>query len=634
MSTHNPDISHIHGTSHADAAPGSRKLSRDTVTMVGDLLPLLDFASVMLAAYFAAMIFDFWLPAGAAAPLVNGIGMTALGMAMLAPMILCDRAFIRYASDAQTAAMLRCYLLRFVLFVAVLLAIGTFTRMLVGLPMTLLLVWATAIFVITASTRALMVGALRRLERRGVLTESVAIVGAGPALDGLMAELATLRSGRVELVGIFADATEAGSASGRDGNVAALLELGKHRKLDWIVIALPAHSSEALDPVVQRLKTLPVPIVLWVGDTRSLRQEARPASPALQPIRPRWKERPPWPMLTGGLALLQRWMIALFLLPRQLAASLITWLPTRSRKQSLELSLDDHNLESFLPLLRAFGQRQFGYVVTPNADHLMRLHKDGQFRALYQSASFVLLDSRFVARLVRLSRGMRLRVCPGSDLTEALLTRVVAPSDAIVMIGGSHEQAEQLRKRYGLSQLAHYDPPMGFVNQPKAFEDCLRYIESHSPFRFCLLAVGSPQQEMLASRLRERGVARGMALCIGASINFLTGIETRAPRALQQMGLEWVFRLLQSPRRMAGRYLLRGPRLFTVLSDTDIVVRVATPVTLAPESELTARFHVLRSPQCKERGVDHTPTLNEPMPNRRESVRGRSTRRERRASLQ
>jgi hypothetical protein len=114
---------------------------------------------------------------------------------------------------------------------------------------------------------------------------------------------------------------------------------------------------------------------------------------------------------------------------------------------------------------------------------------------------------------------------------------------------------------------------MGFMRDPAEVTACLDFIEAHSPFRFCFLALGSPQQEKLAQALKARGLARGLALCIGASINFLTGEERRAPRWMRRSGLEWSYRLMLAPRRMAHRYLVRGPRVFGLLRHAEIVVR-------------------------------------------------------------
>jgi exopolysaccharide biosynthesis WecB/TagA/CpsF family protein len=246
--------------------------------------------------------------------------------------------------------------------------------------------------------------------------------------------------------------------------------------------------------------------------------------------------------------------------------------PAASIKR-LSLAFDPFDLDGFSALAADFGQTRFAYVVTPNADHLIRLSEDASFRALYAQADYTLLDSRFLAHVLRLSQGLALPVCTGSDLTERLFARVIDPDDGVVLIGASAAQARQLALRYGLRRLAHYNPPMGFIRDPVEVSACLDFIEARSPFRFCFLAVGSPQQEILAQALKTRGLACGLALCIGASINFLTGQEQRAPCWLQRSGLEWSWRLLQAPRQLAHRYLVRGPRVFGLIRRAEIVLR-------------------------------------------------------------
>jgi exopolysaccharide biosynthesis WecB/TagA/CpsF family protein len=223
----------------------------------------------------------------------------------------------------------------------------------------------------------------------------------------------------------------------------------------------------------------------------------------------------------------------------------------------------------------SFGQNRYGYAVTPNADHMVRLHEDASFRAIYAAASYILLDSRFLSHVLRITKGIRLPVCTGSDMTAKLFSDVISPDDSLVLIGGRDEQARQLTERYGLRRLAHFNPPMGFIHDPEAVEACLSFIEAHSPFRFCLLAVGTPQGEAIALQLKARGIARGLTLCIGAAINFLTGGERRAPLWMQRCGMEWFFRLVRAPGRLANRYLVRGPRVFGLLRNAEIVLRKA-----------------------------------------------------------
>jgi len=161
--------------------------------------------------------------------------------------------------------------------------------------------------------------------------------------------------------------------------------------------------------------------------------------------------------------------------------------------------------------------------------------------------------------------GLRLPVCAGSDLTARLFESVLDPADEVLLIGGTAAQAASLRKTYHVDRLRHYNPPMGFIDDPDELEACLQFIEQAGPFRYCFLAVGSPQQERVADLLKTRGRARGLALCVGGAINFLTGVERRAPRWVQASGCEWLYRLLQDPPRLARRYLVRGPRIFLLL---------------------------------------------------------------------
>ncbi|MHB1143258.1 MAG: WecB/TagA/CpsF family glycosyltransferase, partial [Sulfuricaulis sp.] len=345
--------------------------------------------------------------------------------------------------------------------------------------------------------------------------------------------------------------------------------------------------------------TLPYRTIGYVGDNVPVNLLAD------RPIK-RWDA-----VVKGAEDFLPRWIITLAMLPlaavEALADKLVRPVPVipQARAAKLTFQFDNYDVAGFTHVAASFGQDRYGYVVTPNADHMIRLREDASFRALYAAASYILLDSRFLAHVLRITKGLHLPVCTGSDLTEKLFSDVISPDDPLVLIGGSDEQARKLGERYGLRNLAHFNPPMGFIRDPEAVETCLRFIEAHSPFRFCLLAVGAPQQEAIAHLLKTRAIARGLVLCIGASINFLTGDERRAPMWMQRSGMEWSYRLMQAPRRMAKRYLVRGPRVFALLHKAEIVLRqVTTPVPqVLPAPDLRAPPAVLAAQPARLRLV-------------------------------
>lgn len=104
---------------------------------------------------------------------------------------------------------------------------------------------------------------------------------------------------------------------------------------------------------------------------------------------------------------------------------------------------------------------------------------------------------------------------------------------------------------------------MGLVRNPAARQEAAEFIAAQRP-RFTFIAVGSPQQELIAAETKLVPGATGMALCIGAALEFVTGHQVRAPRLMQDLGLEWAHRLVSAPRRMWRRYLVEGPRIFVL----------------------------------------------------------------------
>lgn len=205
----------------------------------------------------------------------------------------------------------------------------------------------------------------------------------------------------------------------------------------------------------------------------------------------------------------------------------------------------------------------FEYVVTPNADHLVRLAHEPALRAIYQKAVLRLLDSRVVARAARAFGLAAPRVVTGSDLTRLLIRRL-PPGERVTIVGLRPAWESRLRQQTGLTAVWHHNPPIGFEHDARALADAVRFVIDH-PARFVLLAVGSPRQETLAAAIAASGQATGLGLCIGASLEFLAGVVPRAPRWVQAAGLEWLHRLLRDPRRLASRYLLRNPEIFPLL---------------------------------------------------------------------
>jgi N-acetylglucosaminyldiphosphoundecaprenol N-acetyl-beta-D-mannosaminyltransferase len=205
----------------------------------------------------------------------------------------------------------------------------------------------------------------------------------------------------------------------------------------------------------------------------------------------------------------------------------------------------------------------FTYIVTPNVDHVVKLEKtprDAEIWQAYDAAAFRLCDSRIVAKLARM-HGIGLPVVPGSDLTAILFDTLLKAGDRICLIGGDAPMLADLQARWPHIDFLQHVPPMGMLRKPEAMAAAEAFVVT-SKARFTLLAVAMPQQEILGKRIAAHGNAVGVGLCIGASLDFLTGRKARAPLWMRKASLEWLHRLLSEPKRLWRRYLVEGPRIF------------------------------------------------------------------------
>ena len=205
----------------------------------------------------------------------------------------------------------------------------------------------------------------------------------------------------------------------------------------------------------------------------------------------------------------------------------------------------------------------FRYLVTPNVDHIVRLAREPDvFKPLYGGAWISVCDSRILELLSNFS-GIPLKAVPGSDLTAQLFDNVIKSDEPINVIGADKEIIQQMKARYGLTRINHHEPPMGMRKKPEAVAAAAQFIADH-PARYSFICVGSPQQEMVAKAALEHGGCVGLGLCVGASLEFLTGRIKRAPKWMQEARLEWLYRLGSEPGRLWKRYLIEGPKVFVI----------------------------------------------------------------------
>lgn len=217
---------------------------------------------------------------------------------------------------------------------------------------------------------------------------------------------------------------------------------------------------------------------------------------------------------------------------------------------------------------RLSGGETTGYVVTPNVDHIVRLEKDAAFRQAYRQADLILADGKPLLWISKwLKTPIREKVS-GSDLFPQVCRMAAQTGRSLYFLGAAPGvadlAAEKLRAQYPTIQIRGcYSPPRGFEKDKEELLKIREKVRAAQP-DILILALGTPKQELFIYQNRDLlGVP--VTLCLGAAIDFAAGKAKRAPRWMQQHGLEWLYRLIREPRRMFKRYLIDDLQILGII---------------------------------------------------------------------
>lgn len=196
-------------------------------------------------------------------------------------------------------------------------------------------------------------------------------------------------------------------------------------------------------------------------------------------------------------------------------------------------------------------------LATVNLDHLVKLRQSTRFRAAYADQTIVVADGKPIVWLSRLA-GRPVALVPGSDLVMPLVETAGAAGAPIALVGATDDTLAVARATIearvpGAAVVACIAPSMGFDAEGPEADAIIAQLGS-SGARLCLLAIGAPRQEIFAARALAALPEMGFA-SIGAGLDFIAGRQTRAPLWMRRIAMEWLWRLLANPARLARRYL-------------------------------------------------------------------------------
>ncbi len=241
-------------------------------------------------------------------------------------------------------------------------------------------------------------------------------------------------------------------------------------------------------------------------------------------------------------------------------------------------------------VINALDEGRGGWICPVNLDVLRQVVQDNRIEDLVSSADLVVADGMPLLWASRLQGTPLPERIAGSSLISTLSAELAGRDRSIYLLGGNEGAAEAAGARLqalspGLVLSGWYCPPFGFEQSPQEIEQIVKMLISAQP-DVVFVGLGFPKQDRLIVQIRQTFPATWFVSC-GISFSFLTGDVHRAPRVVQAIGLEWVHRLAQEPRRLAKRYLVYGPPFAARLFAWSLSQRLADAT--GPKSTSTIR---------------------------------------------
>lgn len=204
-------------------------------------------------------------------------------------------------------------------------------------------------------------------------------------------------------------------------------------------------------------------------------------------------------------------------------------------------------------------ERKIGHVITPNVDQIVRMEWDDYFKKICNESELLLVDGHPLMWIARLyGKPFKEKIC-GSDLVPLLCEVASKKGYSVFFLGAAPGVADKaariMQEKYqGLKVAGTYSPPLGFDKNEEEIDKINRMLlDSNADMLF--VGMGVPKQDIfIYENMHKYKIP--MSFSIGGTIDFIAGVQKRAPRWIGKIGFEWFYRLCQDPKRMFKRYII------------------------------------------------------------------------------
>jgi len=234
----------------------------------------------------------------------------------------------------------------------------------------------------------------------------------------------------------------------------------------------------------------------------------------------------------------------------------------------LDLEIDNLTMmETIEKIARLIEKKQNAMIFTPNVHRLVFGKKNKKIEEIYQKADMLIPDGMPLIWASRILGTPLKEKVSGSDLLPLFCQDASKKGYKLFFLGSAPGVADEakdiLMQNYpGLKIIGTYSPPLGFENDTPEIIKITEMIKREKP-DILFLGLGFPKEEEFLRKYKDI-IQVPVSMGIGATFDFITGKQKRAPLWMQKWGFEWLHRLSHDPKRLWKRYFI-GNTLFISL---------------------------------------------------------------------
>ena len=206
-----------------------------------------------------------------------------------------------------------------------------------------------------------------------------------------------------------------------------------------------------------------------------------------------------------------------------------------------------------------FHEKTFNHYITVNSEILIKLINNKELKAVYEKSKTT-VDSSLIYNYLKLKYPrVKLEKLSGSDLIIDIIKQAKKNNRKIFLYGGTKESNQKcvsiMRNTYSVETLGLSQYFNGKVLSQTDEKIFINQLSKVKPYYF-IVGLGCPKQEFFINKYKNLLIKNNVitAIGIGGALDFISGYEKRAPVFIRNIMLEWLYRLIQNPKKNIKNY--------------------------------------------------------------------------------